>query len=275
MVHFGTAGKPISCNGGTLEGVSCVRSLGLDALEVSFTHGVRMGEDLAKRIAERAKKENVKLSVHAPYYTNFLSKEKEKLEASRKRILDSARIAGFLNAEKVVFHIGFYGSYSKEEAFKLVQEELEGLAELVQEFDVGVKLAPETMGKQKTFGTVEEILELSKDVSGVVPTFDFAHVHARGNGCLTSQGNFSSLFDQIESALGKKQLDCLHCHLTGVEHSNGNERRHLNLLESDLDWRGLVDEIIERKINPTIISESPCIEGDAIMARDYFIQRSR
>ena len=274
MVRFGTAGKPISCAGGTLEGVSCVRALGLDALEVQFTHGVRMGKELALKIAEKAKEENVKLSVHAPYYINLLSKEKEKLVASRKRILDSARLAGFLGAEKVVFHTGFYGSYSKEEAFQLVQSELEGIVENMREFDENVKLAPETMGKQKTFGSVDEILGLSKNISGVVPTFDFAHIHARGNGCLVSQTDFSNLFDQIESIVGKKELDSLHCHLTGVVYSKGNERRHLNLLESDLAWRELIDEVIERKINPTIISESPCIEVDAMLVRDYFLKKA-
>jgi endonuclease IV len=48
----------------------------------------------------------------------------------------------------------------------------------------------------------------------------------------------------------------------------GNEKRHLNIKDGALpDYKPLVEEILKRKIDITLISESPNLEGDALFLK--------
>lgn len=90
-IYLGTAGIPLSAKGkSTVEGVKKVKELGLNAMEVEFVQGVKMSIEKAKELGEVAKTIGVRLSVHAPYYINLCSEEKEKIEASKNRILETA-----------------------------------------------------------------------------------------------------------------------------------------------------------------------------------------
>ena len=62
--------------------------LGFKACEIAFTYGVYIKDkEVAEKIGETAKKQGIKLSIHAPYWINLNSKEKEKVEKSKERIL--------------------------------------------------------------------------------------------------------------------------------------------------------------------------------------------
>ncbi len=61
------------------------------------------------------------------------------------------------------------------------------------------------MGKPAMFGSLDEVLQLSRDIPGVLPCIDFAHLHAR-TGQLNSYGEFMSILDAVEAALGERGL---------------------------------------------------------------------
>ena len=96
MINIGTAGTPVKS---TLNGLSVVTENNLSAMEVEFVYGVRMKNELAKKIAKENKKYKLKLSVHAPYYINLASLKEKKIKASIKRILNSCERAHFLDAK--------------------------------------------------------------------------------------------------------------------------------------------------------------------------------
>ena len=107
-IKFGPAGL-----GGVKEAIANLErynQLGLKACEVAFTYGIYLKEDDAIKIGKIAKKLDISLSIHAPYYVNLNSDEKRKIEASKKRILGCCEIAHYLGAGRVIFHSGFYGS---------------------------------------------------------------------------------------------------------------------------------------------------------------------
>ncbi|HDD72591.1 MAG TPA: endonuclease IV, partial [Candidatus Aenigmarchaeota archaeon] len=79
MIKLGPAGSPESS---TLEGISRVRELGLHCMEVQFSHGIKMGNMLAKRCGIEAKRLGIELSIHAPYYINLASEDEKKIKAS-------------------------------------------------------------------------------------------------------------------------------------------------------------------------------------------------
>ncbi|MEM3964968.1 MAG: TIM barrel protein, partial [Thermofilaceae archaeon] len=108
-LYFGTAGIPNSTpRKSTPNGVRRVWELGLDAMEIEFVRGVRMGDEMAAEVRELASSLGVLLTVHAPYYINLNSSEAQKVEASINRVLESARVGFKAGAWSVVFHSGYY-----------------------------------------------------------------------------------------------------------------------------------------------------------------------
>src|ERR1700690_2874239 len=84
---------------------------GLKACEISFTHGayIKNKED-AERICKKANELGISLSIHAQYWVNLSSEEKEKREATKERILECCKVGEWLGARTVVFHPGYYGN---------------------------------------------------------------------------------------------------------------------------------------------------------------------
>lgn len=268
MTKFGTAGIPnSSIDNSTEGGIEEIRRLRLDCMEVQFVQGVRMSIEHAKNIGILAKNLNVELSCHAPYFINFASDELAKRKNSVKFVVDTARVGNFLNAKFIVFHCGFYSK--RESTYDLIKRGILECKEIIKQNKWNVKLAPETMGNPTKFGTLEEILSLCKETN-CSPTIDFAHIHSRTFGSLNSQERFSKILDKIEKELGSNVLKELHIHFTGVEYSKGNERRHLTLEEGDLKFEYLANEIVRRKLSPTIISESPNLEVDALKMKKIY-----
>ncbi len=74
-------------------------------MEVEFVQGVRMTREAAMDAGEVARELGVRLSVHAPYFINLCSEEKEKVEASLSRLQESLDRGGeAMGATVVVFH---------------------------------------------------------------------------------------------------------------------------------------------------------------------------
>ena len=148
-MRFGTAGVPnCSKDRSTIGGVRTIRELGLDAMEVQFVRGVKMGLDMARQVKEVAESLDVKLSVHAPYYVN-LNADGEKLSGSIERLKKTVEIGGIF-AKDIVFHPGYYLKRSKEVTFRRIRDNLKPIVEFAK--DRGVMLRPETTGKPSQFG---------------------------------------------------------------------------------------------------------------------------
>jgi len=269
-VWLGPAGVPVSSKDrSTLAGLRTVSELDLNSMEIEFVRRVGMNNDLAKEVGELAKKLNIRLSIHAPYYVNLCSIDKEKLEASKKRILDSVERSHFMYSDIVVFHPGYYQKLSKEGAYEKVKEACEDMRDRMKEKGItDVKLGLETTGKVSQFGTLDENIQLSKELKECAVVIDWAHLYARNGGRI----DFSEIFDKV-SVLKPKHL---HTHFSCIEFSpvgmkgQGNERYHLTLDTKKPDFEPLVKEILKRKIDITLISESPILEKDALVMKKLF-----
>ncbi len=180
-ILFGTGGIPRSTKGkSSVSGIERVRELSLDCMELEFVQGVRMGEKGARDVLEVALKKNVALSVHAPYYINLNSYDKEKIKASLERIYQAARIGSLCGAESIVFHAAFYQKSSKQDTYQKVSEALEELTGRLRDEEIHAVLRPETMGKPTQFGTLEEVIALSAEIEGVMPCLDFCSSARKG-----------------------------------------------------------------------------------------------
>ena len=69
---------------------------------------------------------------------------------------------------------------------------------------------------------------------------DFSHIHARYNGFWNTYDEFASIFEQIGNELGQRALDNFHAHIAGIEYTAKGEKKHLNLEESDFNYKDLL-----------------------------------
>ena len=201
------------------EGLNYSKKLGLDALEVAFTYGVKMKNEEAKRVGKIAKKLGIKLSIHGPYYINLASKEKVKITASKQRILRSCERAYYLKASPLVFHAGFYQGRDEETVYQIIKKEIIDLIKIIKKNKWNVEIAPEITGKKSQFGGLDILLRLSKE-TGCSICIDFAHLYARNAGKI----DYDEVFKKIKS---RKKL---HCHFSGINYTEKGEKSH-KLLE--------------------------------------------
>jgi len=273
---FGTAGVPFSAaDDSSLAGIERIKALGLDGLEIEFVNGVKMGFDTAAKVRERAVRTGVRLSVHAPYHINFNSENPGIRLQSRERLLKTARVGAACGASSVVFHAAFYGKDSPEAAYDAVRQEVAAVVSVLRSERVPVTLRVETMGKRAQFGTLDEVLQLCRDVDGLQPCLDFSHLYAR-EGKVNSYLEFERVLGKVARKLGPRTLHNAHIHIAGIQYGDRGEIRHLNLEETAFRYDEWLQALRDLGVEGLVICESPNLEGDAVMLKKlYQAQASR
>jgi len=249
-IKFGPAGLgPVK---DAIANLKMFNELGLRACEIAFTYSVYIKEKDVPAIARAAKKFGIELSIHAQYWINLNSQDKDKVEKSKKRILDCCKIGEMLGAKKVVFHPGYYGGDNKEKAYGKIKNEILDLQGVIKKNKWKIELAPETTGKVNVFGSTDEILNLVRD-TGCSFTIDFAHLLARSNGKMS--------FGKMIS--GFEKFDKLHCHFSGIEYSSKGEKRHK--LTDEKELKELLRILVRSGKEIVLINESPDPIGDSVL----------
>ncbi len=249
MIQVGPAG---SGGLGNLKGIRKVARMQLDCMEVEFTYGVRMSLEDAREVGALAKAKGITLSVHAPYYINLASDEKEKIVTSKKRILDSCERAAALGARNVVFHAGFYQKKTADQTYGLIKKAILEIQGEIKKNKWKVQLCPEITGKPSQFGSMEELLKLMK-ATGCGICVDFAHLYARYQGGID--------YARVLKKLPKK----FHAHFSGIEYGPKGERKHLKTTQKFFE--PLAQALLKTKRDVTLICESPQPYKDAAMMK--------
>lgn len=246
---------------------------GLTAFEypaVRWGQKPQIKKESAEQLKNQALKNDIVLSIHGSYFLNLCGKE-EIVEVSKRRILACTQAAKWMNAYVVVFHPGFYGKMDKNVALKKCVKELREVVETMKSLGItDVKLGPETMGKVSQVGSLEEILTFCEEVEQTHLVIDWGHLHARYNGFLKESDDFRSIINTVEQRLGTKAVRNMHCHFSKIEYTKKGERRHHILDNKDYgpDFKLLCEVIVEYKMNPVIISETPLLDFDSISMRE-------
>lgn len=257
QIRFGTVGSPQTTPlPGTAAAIEHIRVLGLSHLEIAWVQSVRVSDETCAEIKAAAERHGVTLSVHAPYYINLNSQTDDLMQKSDERLLAAARKGFLAGARDIVFHPGSYHEQSPDQVYARAREKLLALRAMLDAEGIAVTLRPETMGKVAMIGTLEETLALSQEIPGVRPCIDFAHLHAR-TGALNTYEEFSAIFAQVEAALGREGMETLHIHLSGIAYGPRGEKHHLPLNEADLNYRALLQALIDHHGQGTIAVEAP------------------
>lgn len=271
--HFGTVGSPSSTSkkpGGSVGAILRIAELGLDALELGWVRSVRVSEKTCLEIKQTALDNQVLISVHAPYYIN-LNADDDEWQNSRKRLMDAAHYGNLAGATDIIFHPGSYFGKSPEQIMPIVLERLQDCVNELRANDNPVTLRPETMGKSAMIGSLEDTLTMSREIDGVDPCLDFAHLHARqGDGSMNSYQEWSQVINDYQKALGDQTLQRLHIHLSGIEYGEKGEREHLMINDSDFDLEALLSALEDLGCGGRIVCESPIMEDDAIHIQEVW-----
>ncbi|MEM5766063.1 MAG: TIM barrel protein [Candidatus Aenigmatarchaeota archaeon] len=265
-IFLGPAGIPTVAEDRTTEGgIRKISELGLNAMEVEFVKNIYMNQKKAEEIGKIAKDYGISLTVHAPYFINLLSDKKTTVEASKKRILESLDRADRMGAKAIVVHAAYYGGLSKEDAMERMVNITEEILEEARKN--GIKnplLAYETMAKESQFADLDGLLQLVKKVNSKQLTInvDFAHLFVRNNGKIDYVGILEKL----------KDFDHIYSHFSNAKY-NLNTKKFLDVhipVNSHPPFKPLAEEILKRRVNITIISESPILEQDSLKMLQTF-----
>jgi deoxyribonuclease-4 len=214
-------------------------------------------------IGEIAKRLDVNISLHTPYYMD-LGSNNELTESCIDSIRRAAIITNALDGDVVITSLGLYtGNLPEEEIDANITENVADIMEWWKENGIRPKLGVEITGHQSVYGSLEQILELCDSVRDVIPVVNFPHHHSRTNGSLMESNDFLDLLQQVEPYCRKR----IHTAFAGVEYSEGNEKRLTPIKKGDLRFEPLAEALCELKPEATIISSSPLLEHDAMYMR--------
>ncbi len=268
-LNFLTAGMPLRTGKGSYpKAFDILKDMELDGMELEFVHGVRMSEESRGFVKECS--DNFIITAHGPFYINLNSKEEDKVEASVQRIIDTAAVAFQAGAFSITYHAAFYMGKDKETVYNQVKMQTKRICDVLERENIRVWVRPETTGKATQWGDIDEIVNLSKEFEQVLPCVDFSHLHARSAGEYNTYDEFSYVLEKIGKELGQYALDNFHGHLAGIEYTAKGERQHLELEQSDMNYKDLLKVMKEFGVKGALVCESPSIEDDCKLIKNYY-----
>ena len=268
---FGTAGVPNGTEkkNSPVDGVKKIHELGLDCMQLEFAHGVRMKEEVSSSLRKISYELDIPLTSHGPYYINLNAREQDKIDSSVERIIQTAKISDLCGAESMTFHAAFYMKDSPYDVFDLVEKSMNVIEERLSRLDIEIELRPELTGKTSQFGSLDELITLTKNVMSVKPCIDFSHLYARTGG-YNSYEEMTEVLSRLELELGKDALSNMHIHVSGISSNSKGDLKHLNLEKSEFNWKAMLEALKAKDCRGYVISNSPNLEEDAKMLKDYY-----
>jgi deoxyribonuclease-4 len=249
----------------TEQAFSWLHALGLTAYEYSMGRGVHVSRETAVSIGQEAQRYGIRTSVHAPYFINCASSEATRREKSVNYLMQAVEAAGWLGADRVVFHVGAPGRLDREEALNLARSTIEKAHEALDGAGLdAITLCPETMGRTGQIGTLDEVLSLCAWDARLLPALDFGHLHVIGQGTLNSEADFRAVLTRMVDVLGFTRVKHFHVHFSRIDYGPKGEKRHMNFSDEGYgpDFRHLAPVLIEMGLEPVIICESAGDQAD-------------
>src|SRR4029078_10522172 len=193
--------------------ISMLQRRGFDACEIDFEGGFWMDYDWAAEFGKQAREAKMALSLHAPIAGFMGHVERDKKQRMEVRMVyHSAGIAKAAGAEPVVFHPGFLLGRARAAAIKSITEQLAELRrrlpgqapELRERLEGKGRAVPfgvEVMGRVREIGSLDDVLEISRQLGWVRPVLDFAHLHATSDGAYTDAEPFAAALEGADEVL--------------------------------------------------------------------------
>ncbi|WP_251547111.1 TIM barrel protein [Pumilibacter intestinalis] len=260
----------------TYEEAEWLRSLGLTAFEYSFGRGVAIGDAAAEKIRSEFSRCDIEISAHAPYYTNFANASESMIEKSIGYIAASIVAIKKMGGNRVVFHPASCGEMQRADAVSLAKRNIGLLMEKLREqFGNDLNdciICPETMGKLRQIGRVEEILDFCTLDERLYPCFDFGHINSYLGGGLKTYDDYRRIIELTADKLGDEKTANMHVHFSKIKYGESGEIKHLTFEDNVYgpDYEPLAKVIDEYKLTPYIVCESDGTQvSDALIMKNF------
>ncbi|WP_066647621.1 TIM barrel protein [Christensenella timonensis] len=278
MIRFGPAGNSDAFYEEgykhTVDAPKWIHDMGLNAFEYSFGRGVKLKEETGAAIREKAGEFGVAMSVHAPYYINLANDTEEKFEKNLTYFRESTVAAGYLGAQRIVFHPGSCAKCDRSVAFENVKKNLKRIIGALK--DEGFQnyiYCAETMGKLNQIADLDEVGELSQVDDCIYPAIDFGHLNARTLGGIRTGNDYRAIIEKLKNSAGEEKTNHMHVHFSHIQYTDKGEKMHLTF--EDKQWgpffEPLAEILAERNMEPVIICESKGTQArDALAMKEMY-----
>jgi bifunctional non-homologous end joining protein LigD len=178
----------------------------------------------------------------------------------------SMKLGKELGAHTIVAHTGHIKDRTPEELHELVADGLGTIEPKVRH--LGVALGLETSGSDRAFGSLGDIALIAAEFSFVRPVIDWAHVHAKSGGGLTSRDSFLAVIAFLRKEFPGWAIDPLHTQFTDNEFGVHGEIRHLPYGEGTLRANLLGEAAASSGLRMVVISEAREEESHDLIQAD-------
>lgn len=153
-----------------------------------------------------------------------------------------------------------------------------------------IKIYPEISGISTSIGSLEDIIYICSKVDNVYPCLDLGKLHGREYGSLINYRKINTVFNKIESMLGKDYLNNIYVKVYPVSYNlKGTKERkqfgeqyygQMNLFNQSTEYlpkaSEYINSIIKKDIYPITISMTDHVEElGALQLRDiYFYKKN-
>ena len=238
---------------------------GHGAHELPFVHGFPWNERRCGRFGELAAERGIALSVHAPYFAVLTVDDEERRKQTLASVEHTMKLGKALGAHTIVAHTGYVKDRTAEQLHELVAEGLERIEPKVRH--LGVALGLETTGTDRSFGSLGDIALIASQFAFVRPVIDWAHVHAKSGGGLTTKEAFASVIAFLREQFPGWAIDPLHTQFTDNAFGPKGEIKHVPYGSGTLRSGPLAEAAVGAGLRMIVISEAKEEEShDAILA---------
>lgn len=262
-VAYGSKNTPVvSDPDQALEAIETFYKIGFKAflLPMELFQGIENISDLYKehynsllKIKTIAGKYNIELGIH-----NHRLPPDPKLNEILKIYCN---VANVMDARALVIHPTFYKNMPQDQALRLTVHKIN---EIVNELRVRSKIGVETTGRVRELGSVEDVIDIVKRTTHTEPVYNWAHIHARSSGMMTSEGDFRRILDKTRAEIGQQWLRSAYFIFSGVSYGPSGAIAHRPILRSDMHLEHLIKSIQALNIGGTMIFETPNREQDIL-----------
>lgn len=215
-----------------------------------------------KKLGDYAKKLDVQLSVHTPFYMDFASNN-EITESCINSIKQAATVLNELDGTTVVANLGVIPE-DIDDAEENIRNNLDELLTWWAKEKIKPKLGIEITCSDDVWGSLENVVDLCDEIKkNITPVINWANYYIRSNGALYEMEDFDYIFDEI----APYTKGGIYSTFSGVEQFTGEKYRYTPIKKGDLKFETLAECISERRPDMTVISASPLLEHDAVYMR--------
>lgn len=264
MIRFGISALPPE-GGDDAAWLDGLVARGHGAVELPFVHGFPWKERRCAAFGELAAARDLAVSVHAPYFAVLTVDDPDTRPRTLSALEHTMKLGRALGAHTVVAHTGYVKDRTPEQLHALVADGLDRIEPKIHH--LGVALGLETTGTDRAFGSLGDIALIAAGRSYVRPVIDWAHVHAKSGGGLTTTEAFRSVIEFLRSEFPGWALDPLHTQFTDNAFGPAGEIRHVPYGDGTLRAGPLAEAIVASGLNAIVISEAKEeTSHDAILA---------